>query len=234
MALDNIKSQLSIICGSAAILIFLLLLVVSVSLYPGHYTPIGNWLSDLGNPNYNPQGYIFFNLGCIVTGLLLIPFFMGLSPWKSRGFASEESISNKSTEPKVSREYTEPVSTYHDKYKYLLKAAQAVGIASSFFLVMIGFFPENIKSWHWIWSALFFLSLLVTLIILNVFLWKHPRFPSQVVYYGLLVVLMDIFFIAIYPFRTGMPLPLFEWMTVLLSLGWLGAMLFGISRCDLR
>lgn len=196
----NLKWRIGSITGLMAIIIFLLTTFTALSLFPGPYTPLNNWLSDLGNPNYNPQGAIFFNLGCIITGILIIPFFIGLSRWK-----------------------------FDDGSKGLT-AAQVMGVFSSLSLVMIGIFPETSKPWHWIWSALFFSCLLITMILVNTSLWNHPRFMRKVAYYGLVVVVVDIFFITIYNLQTGLPRPLMEWMVVFLSLGWMGAIIYNMVK----
>jgi hypothetical membrane protein len=198
------KWQIGSITGLIAIIIFLLATFTALALFSGHYTPLNNWLSDLGNSNYNPQGAIFFNLGCIATGILLIPFFIGLSRWK---FGFDEG-----------------------QGKDVLTAAQVMGVFSSLSLVMIGIFPETLAPWHWIWSAVFFLSLPISLILVNLSLWNHPRFMRKVTYYGLVVIVVDLFFITIYKLNTGLPRPLLEWTVVILSLGWLGAIIYNMVK----
>ncbi len=197
---NDLKWQIGSITGSLALIIFLFTTFTALSLFSGPYTPLNNWLSDLGNPNYNPQGAIFFNLGCIITGIFIIPFFIGLSRWK------------------------------FDEGGNLLTTAQVMGILSAIFLIMIGIFPETSEPWHWIWSALFFLSLLITLILGNASLWSNPKFMRKVAYYGWLVIAVDLFFIAIYNLHTGLPRPLMEWTVVFLSLGWLGAIIYNMVK----
>ena len=162
---NDLKWKIGSITGLMAIIIFILATFTAFSLFSGPYTPLNNWLSDLGNSNYNPQGAIFFNLGCIITGILIIPFFMEFSRWK------KESGSNR-----------------------LLIMAQIMGILSALFLIMIGIFPETYEPWHWICSALFFLSLPLSLILVSLSLWNNLQFMRKVTFYGLVVMVVDYFY----------------------------------------
>ena len=57
------------------------LLCTSLALwrYPEPYSPLGNWLSDLGNRVISPEGSRCYNTGVIACGSLLILFFVSLS-----------------------------------------------------------------------------------------------------------------------------------------------------------
>ena len=48
------------------------------SLFPGNYTPYEHHISDQGGILNNPEGHRIFNLGVILTGILLIPYFLWL------------------------------------------------------------------------------------------------------------------------------------------------------------
>lgn len=47
--------------------------------------PMENWLSDYGNPLLNPGGAAFYNVGCVLTALLLAVFYIGMISWYRRG-----------------------------------------------------------------------------------------------------------------------------------------------------
>ncbi|HEY3315367.1 MAG TPA: DUF998 domain-containing protein [Bacillota bacterium] len=66
-----------------AALLYPMFTLASYVAYPLQYDPVHNWLSDLGNALVNPSGSIFYNAGCVVTGLLLIVFYMGLNAWRT-------------------------------------------------------------------------------------------------------------------------------------------------------
>jgi len=69
------------IIGLLTAFIFTIFTFISVALYPTPYNPLYDWVSNLGNINLNPFGSLFFNLGCIITGLILIPFIISLYQW---------------------------------------------------------------------------------------------------------------------------------------------------------
>ena len=62
---------------------FAVILYVSFALtaylyYPNAFSPLNNWLSDLGNPLQNPSGAIYYKIGGVLTSLVLILFFAGM------------------------------------------------------------------------------------------------------------------------------------------------------------
>jgi len=65
------KWPINSVAGAAVIVLYCVLTSSSWALLPTTYNPITNWLSDLGNSSYNPTGAIFYNLGCILTGIAL-------------------------------------------------------------------------------------------------------------------------------------------------------------------
>jgi hypothetical membrane protein len=68
----------SSIVGLIIIVFFCAMLALSIVNYPPGFTPLENWMSDLGNPELNPAGSPFFNWACGITGLLLVVFYLGL------------------------------------------------------------------------------------------------------------------------------------------------------------
>lgn len=190
--------------GILAVFIFLTSLLISYLLFPGHYSPLQNWVSDLGNVRFSPQGAIFFNFGCIITGLVFIPFLVALSWW-------------------------EPNSR-----KKTLKIAQILGLMAAVFLIMVGVFPEVCKPWHWIWSALFFTTLLFFLVTILTALWNNPIFPKALAYYGILVLLVDLSLITIYILSIGISKPLFEWISVLSANGFILGLSYVMLKNDLK
>lgn len=182
--------------GILAVFIFLILLFTAYLMFPGQYTPLENWISDLGNMELNPQGAMIFNLGCILTGFVLIPFFISLS-WLKR-----------------------------ENCNKLLITTQIFGFIAAIFLIMVGIFPENYPPWHWIWSALFFITLLIFLVLVTILMWSHPLFPRPLAYYGFLVIVVDLYFITINIIPIWLPKPLLEWLSVIFALGLLLGMSF--------
>lgn len=201
MKLINPNYKLSSISGILIIALFCIFTFTALALFPSYYNPVNNWLSDLGNSHYNPLGSIFFNTGCILTGLLLFPFFAGLKSWY----------------------------TSRKLQKNLLKIGQLAGFIASFALIMIGIFSEDYGFIHWQWSALFFITLLFVLIITNVSLKLNPLYKNWIFIYGIIAILIDLFFIMLYLFPNNISKPLFEWLSVFASLVWVGMLVYNMG-----
>jgi hypothetical protein len=99
--------------GVAAAAIYVVFTALAFFKYPAEYSPLNNWLSDLGNPLVNQSGAVFYNAGCILTSLALAVFFFTLRNW---------SIKDKKT-------------------RYFLTAAEISGLLSAVFLIVASLFP---------------------------------------------------------------------------------------------
>ncbi len=129
--------------GFMATAIYLVFTLVAFFYYPLAFSPFANWLSDLGNPIINPSGAFLYNLGCVLTGLCLILFSIGLEAW----------------------------NTGDRKRRTLLTITQSAGIISSLFLIVSAFFPlgaqtliHSISGKGHIFFAGFFLSFSATIL----------------------------------------------------------------------
>lgn len=121
----------SFMTGILAGLFYVVFAFLAFSRYTLSYSPLQNWLSDLGNVETNPRSDIFYNTGIITTALLLVVFFLGLSRWKKE----EKRIQ-----------------------MIMLLLAQIFGILGSSCMIMSAIFPINVLDMHRIWSmALYFL-----------------------------------------------------------------------------
>lgn len=163
----NSKWPLSFYAGITAIVIYLILTLVAFLLYPSIYGPTTNWLSDLGNPQASPSGAIFYNLGCILTSLVLIPFYIGFRQW----------------------------NTGAKKMRTLLIITQIMGIFSAVFLILAALFPLGpYTSIHSFWSSMltgaigFFLTFSATA------LWRHPAFRKWIACYAFLAALVNFIY----------------------------------------
>jgi hypothetical membrane protein len=165
--LNPLKWPISCVAGIVVILFYCVFTFTSLALYPTAYSPISNWLSDLGNSSYNPRGAIFYNAGCILTGIALFLFFGGLYKW----YTSE---------------------TWR---KILLIVTQIVGCLGAFSLIMIGVFSEDYGTAHTFWSACFFVLNLLVLILVGVSLFTHPAYLRPVGYYGFVVAAINLLFV---------------------------------------
>lgn len=169
MARKLSKSSVLPIAGVLVIVFYCVFTLTSIVFFPRSVSPLRDWLSDLGNSGYNPHGAIFYNVGCVLTGLALFPFFAGLYYW-----------------------YTD------EKWrKSLIVMTQAVGFIAAFALMMIGVFSENAGTIHHLWSLVFFIFNLMVLILANVSLLTHPKFMKPIGYYGLVVAVINVLFVGL-------------------------------------
>jgi hypothetical protein len=84
----RIKISINSISGISGLVFYLVLSAIAFSFYPSSFSPMGNWLSDLGNNLLNPEGAIFYRLAGILSGAALLAFFLTLSNWtKGQGKA---------------------------------------------------------------------------------------------------------------------------------------------------
>lgn len=155
------------VAGVLVIVFYCAFTFTSIALFPGPFSPVTNWLSDLGNSSYSPRGAVFYNVGCILTGLALFPFFAGFFKW----YADDR------------------------RRKVQMIVTQAVGFVAAFALIMIGVFSEDYGALHGFWSDVFFILNLIVLLFANVSLMTHRRFIRPIGYYGLAVAVINLLFV---------------------------------------
>lgn len=135
--------------------------------YPDSYGPVTHYLSRLGNFNYSPIGAYLYNWGCILTGVALVPFFIGLKDWYNQGKLAA---------------------------KYVLVIGQLVGLFAAVALVMIGVFSEDLGEPYMLASTIFFELNFVTLILISLPLLIHPQFSKPTALYSLGVTILSLIF----------------------------------------
>ena len=201
---NPLKWPISCITGIFVILIYCIFTLIAFILFSGPFSPLTHWLSDLGNSmsNYNPFGAIYYNLGCIFTGIALFPFYIGLYKWYS--------------EKKWSRLF--------------LKTAQIIGFLSAFALIMIGIFSEEYIPQHQFWGFIFFISNLCVLILASISLSTHPYFPKSIIYYSFGVIAINLIFIII--LLIPLYLPILEWFSVFTALGFVGIIVYNTFKLE--
>ena len=182
--------------GVVLIILYCAFTFSSWALYPASYNPVTNWLSDLGNSARNPKGSILYNVGCVETGIALLPFFTGLNEW-----------------------YTD-----EKRRKRAVVAAQVIGCATAFSLIMIGVFSEDYGWLHNLWSEVFFLLNLIVIVVLGVALFTHPRYLKAIAAYGFIVAAINLIFLFL------PNTPLLEWFTVFTALGYVGLISYNMTR----
>ncbi len=136
---------------------------------PSHFSPFDILISNLGNYAGNPSGAIYYNGGAVITGLLLVPFFVSVGPWYD--------IAKNS--------------------KFFYTGAELFGIVLALGMIMQAIFPQG-TTLHRPWSTVCFLSMLVMLLLANGALLKNPKFNRLIGYYGFAAALASLAFMALY------------------------------------
>ncbi len=159
MKIDFRRWPLTTVCGVIVILLYCSFTLVSWAMYPESYGPITNYLSRLGNFDESPFGANFYNLGCILTGIALIPFFLSLRVWHTE------------SKPQV----------------ILFILGQVIGVLAAMALIMIGIFSEDQGTPHMTASSTFFVLNFIVLILISLALLWHPKFIKPIALYGFIL-----------------------------------------------
>jgi hypothetical protein len=190
--------------GFAAIALYVALTVAAVALYPGSTSPADRYLSELGNAELSPQGWLFYDLAMILAGLCALPFFVA-----------------------VSRYYAKYGS------KRLVRTGLVAGIVNGVSVVMAGAFAEHINMGVHVGSALVvFLSFVPMLVAYGLIFWKLRGFSRFVSVYGFVVCAIDVGLVAVL-FTGGLdagPGSIMEWVSVFTYLSWVGLVSVDLLR----
>lgn len=149
-------------------IIFCAFTLASIVSYPGPFSPMDNWLSDLGNARMNPGGSIFFNVGCMLTGLAMFLLIVGMSKWRPQGWK-----------------------------KTAMVLGRACLSISALALMLIGVFTEGTPLHNWL-AMTFFSMLFLFLVLTNVSVFSDRRYIRWIGYYAILVAVIDIVFMYTY------------------------------------
>lgn len=210
MNMNNLEKYHLDLFGILALVIFTTFTFISVSLYPQSYSVLFDWLSNLGNVNLNPLGAVFFNIGCLITGILLIPFMVNLFRWDRNIIY----------------------------VRALIILAMILGLFACISLIGVGIFPETHIHLHVLAATGVFESLFLIIILMTAATFNHPRFLSTVALIGAAAVIIDVVFIivlskpeyhdALATFHTTVPIPGLEWAAVFSALIWVAALSYNM------
>ena len=194
------KWLIHVIPGILVIGFFYTFTFISLAFYPSPFSPVNNWLSDLGDSSYNPNGAFLYNLGCILTGSALFPFYIGMYKF-----------------------YREEI--YH---KIAVIGVQILGCFSAFALIMLGVFSQDFSIPHMIWSGLFFWFNLWVLVGANLALMFHKDFMKPIAIYGWSAAGINFLFVLLTVSMVNSPL--LEWISVSTALGYVALIIFNIYK----
>ena len=153
------------IAGVASIAVCVSLGSAAYLFYPWAFSPMTNWISDLGNTWLNPRGSMFFRADMVVVGIGLSVFFLGL-----RTLTHGQRLLT----------------------RLLIITAQLSGLVASLALAMTGVFSENQQSAHALWATVLFVALAVTVMMLGWGVLFHPGVPAWIGYFALAAFSVDI------------------------------------------
>jgi len=110
----SFKKEHGIMLVLALVLLAILWLTAQL-LFDGQYSPLNNTISNQGRTDYNPRGFVFFTIGCAVSGFLLIFHFIYL------------------------------YHNYYPALKLVLLISIASGMVASVAFMFVGFIPGDIN-----------------------------------------------------------------------------------------
>jgi Protein of unknown function (DUF998) len=125
------RLRLAAATGALAIVAYVTLAAASYASYPTAFSPLDNWLSDLGNTDLNPSGSLLYRLDAVVIGILLALFFIGI-----RFSALDQ----------------------RNRGRVFITLAQVFGLVAAFALLMTGIFSEGTHASHSLWSNVLYVS----------------------------------------------------------------------------
>lgn len=146
---------------------YLIIIIVSICLYPEPYS-IFNHVSNLGSKSTNPNGYLLWNIGTVILGLLFIPHMIYIHNY----FISSS--------PKLGT------------------INCIIGIISSIGWSFVGIFREDFITAHFITASIAFIGLLITLDLDIIILLKNrSKFKNYIHFRYILVhyILLNLIFI---------------------------------------
>lgn len=146
------KWQVGTATGILTVVGYLVFSAVAFLHYPSSFSPITNWLSDLGNYSLNPAGAIMYDAGVFLTGLMIAGFSLSYLLWGSE---------------------------LAGKGKVLLGIGIASGLAAGGSLAATGFFPLPTPV-HGTLGMLFQINMGDLIIFSTVALLRHPRYVRPI------------------------------------------------------
>ncbi len=161
----NKPSTLCFFSAVTGVIGYLMFALIALANFPGTFSPLRNWLSDLGSYDLNPSGAIFYNIGIFATALLILVFFVGLSRWKLAG----SKVQNR-----------------------MLLLTQSFGFLGAVAMAFSALFPINIPASHQFLSISLYMLLGTAFVFSVAALRYHPHFPRWLLAFGLVTALADI------------------------------------------
>lgn len=163
------KKHISLSSASSlfAVVCYLACALLAYAHYPLPYSPQKNWLSDLGNPDLNPSGALFYNIGIVATAAVLPLFFLGLSRWKMANNQGQ---------------------------RLMLFITQGFGILGALAMLLSGLYPISFLALHSFFSMCLFILLGTAFAFSVAALRYHAACPRWLLLVGAFTALVDMLY----------------------------------------
>jgi len=148
--------------------IFTILVIISIILFGPSYSFINDHMSTLGSQGANPQGFVYFDVACIITGILLVPYFYGLRRWRT-----EDRILN-----------------------FSLYVVIGIGFIACFGIIMQAIYRSDFWPAHFYYSAIHWVADAFLLLIAPIALLRQPKFYRLNIIVGIVATVFNIYYIA--------------------------------------
>lgn len=139
--------------------------LLALSNFSGDFSPLSNWLSDLGSQDLNPAGWWYYNAGIILTGVLLQFFFWGLTVWKLRG---------------------------NRKQNLMVMFSCIAGSLGGLSMILSAVYPIDKIEIHSFFSAALYILIGSAFVFISVVFLYLPKFPRWMSVLGFIIALLDL------------------------------------------
>jgi len=134
--------------------------VIAFTRFPLPYSPVNNWLSDLGNPAVNLAGSGFYNTGIVLTGFVLTLFFLRLAKLRMADNRLQ---------------------------RIMTTLTMGFGCVGSLAMIMTAVYPINQPAQHSFWSMILYISLGTAFAFSVAALRYYTRYPRWLLAFGIIV-----------------------------------------------
>lgn len=148
--------------------VFATLVIISILLFGPDYSFINDHMSTLGAQYANPQGFVYFDVACIITGILLVPYFFGLRRWRT-----DDKILN--------------VSIY---------VIMGIGFIACFGIIMQAIYHADFWPEHFYYSAIHWVADVFLLLIAPIVLLRSKKFYRPIIVVGLIATVFNVYYVA--------------------------------------
>lgn len=151
--------------------IYIVMTILALAKYPESFSPVSNWLSDLGNRIVSPVGSKFYNAGIYITGSLMALFFLSLGSNRMQGIKAQN---------------------------IMLLLTQVIGIFGSSAMIMTGIFSIDYPQTHSLFSAFLRISFGTAFGFSVAAFLYNKEFKKWILIVGVITTLTDLFISVFY------------------------------------